>query len=659
MPPLISTSRLCTIVLSAFFVLALTGCGLGPVAPPSASAGVSITGKVHGGQQPLVGAHVFLFAANTSGWGGKSVSLLKNVNGSTTLDGDPDDVKQGDYYVTTGTDGGFTITGDYTCTAGQQVYLYAVGGNPSYPSGSSNSAAGLLAALGTCPSTDSFSSSTYVFMDEVSTIATAYALAGFATDAVHVADDEGVNGNAYAIQAKAGMANAFANVTNLESLSTGTALATTPAGNGTVPQTTINTLANILAACINSTGPNSTGCATIFNNIKSGGATGTTATDTATAAIYIAQHPGTSVAALYGNATASGPFQPSLAGQPNDFTIGITFTSGSAFAPYAVAIDAAGNAWIANYDGTNSSVFELSSLGATLSGTNGYTGGGLDFAAAIAIDNAGDAWIANYAGNSLSKFSSSGTALSPTSGYTGGGIDEPQGIAIDGLGDVWVVSGQDSTLSKFSSSGTALSGTGYTGGGMASPNGLGVDGSGNIWIASATVNSSTISEFSNSGIPISSSGYSGGGLYSPRTAVIDSSGNVWAPNLYGSSVTELSNAGAYLSGSTGYTGAGISYPYAAAIDGSGDVWIPSLVGSVSELSNTGAALSPSTGYSSTPLSTPVAIATDGSGDVWVISRGNESLVELIGAATPVITPICAGLPATPTSNGSSRLGTKP
>jgi len=64
-------------------------------------------------------------------------------------------------------------------------------------------------------------------MDEVSTIAAAYSFAGFATDAVHVSS----SGTALA---QTGIANAFANAANVETLGTGAALATTPAGNGAV-----------------------------------------------------------------------------------------------------------------------------------------------------------------------------------------------------------------------------------------------------------------------------------------------------------------------------------------------------------------------------------------------------------------------------------------
>jgi hypothetical protein len=105
-------------------------------------------------------------------------------------------------------------------------------------------------------------------------------------------------------------------------------------------------------------------------------------------------------------------------------------------------------------------------------------------------------------------------------------------------------------------------------------------------------------------------------------------------------------------------------PYSVAIDGSGNAWIANHnnPAGVSEFSNAGIALSPSTGYAGGGLKYPYAIAIDGSGDVWVsniVSGSNETVIELIGLATPVITPICAGLPATPTANGTSNLGTRP
>ena len=109
-----------------------------------------------------------------------------------------------------------------------------------------------MAALGNCPSADNFATAApYIFVNEVSTVAAAYAYAGFATDALHVSS----SGTA---AAKLGIANASINAAILETLSTGVANASPPPGNGyyggggAVPQTTVNTLGNILAACVNS-----------------------------------------------------------------------------------------------------------------------------------------------------------------------------------------------------------------------------------------------------------------------------------------------------------------------------------------------------------------------------------------------------------------------
>ena len=319
----LSLPCLAPISLACLFCAFLTGCSIAttitstPDSDSDSVAGPAVTGRVMGGQSPLVGAHLFLFTPGAGGYGNASTSMLMNVPGSTTLDTTPGDATIGDYYVTTGSNGAFSITNDYTCTANAPIYAYSVGGD----SGSgANSAAALLAA-GTCPSSGNLPSTLYVVVNEVSTIAAAYAMSGFATDALHVSS----SGTPLA---QTGIYNAFTNVGNLENISTGTAYTTTPAGNGTVPQATINTLANILASCVNSTGPGSSACLTLFADARSGGATGTQPSDTATAAINLAHNPVANLAALYALSTATPPFAPALTAQPNDFTISLGFTAG-------------------------------------------------------------------------------------------------------------------------------------------------------------------------------------------------------------------------------------------------------------------------------------------------------------------------------------------
>ena len=615
---------------------------------------VGITGVVSSGSTPIVGAHVYLFAANITGYGGAGIAASSG-NASLSLlsaaeTGTSDSLGA---YVATGSNGGFSLTGDYTCSSGQQLYLYALGGNNG---SGTNSAAGLMAVIGSCPA--SGSSAITATVNEVTTIAAAYAFAGFATDATHVSS----SGTALA---QVGIANAFANAANLVNLLNGTALATTPAGNGTVPQTEINTLANILADCVDTSGPGSNGCALLLSNAMSGGSTGTAPTDTATAAINIAHHPGTGVAALYGLAS-SGPFTPMLSAQPNDFTVALYFTGGGLDNPQRIAIDGSGNAWVAN-EFSPGSVTKLSSSGSILSGAGGYTGGGMDEPSGIAIDGSGNAWVANYAG-SVTKLSSSGSILSGTSGFPAGGlIGYSTGITIDGSGNVWIPA-YGFPVTKLSSSGSVLSGAnGFTGSGLTGySSGIAIDGSGNAWVAVS--GNIVVTELSSSGSILSgTNGFFGGGMWNPSAIAMDGSGNAWVANLYGHSITKLSNSGAFLSGANGFTGGDLDFSVGIAIDGSGNAWVVngysnsgvnSGLGSITELSSSGSILSGLNGLTGGNLDYPLSIAIDGSGNVWVGSSFS-AVSELIGAAVPVITPVVAGLPVTPTTNGSSNLGTRP
>ena len=558
---------------------------------------MAFQGKVYGGQNPVVGARVYMFAANagvftpnSDGYGNASVSLLTSA-GNTSLD-QFGGATNGDYYVTTVAGGSFSITGDYTCTAGQQVYLYAVSGN----SGSgTNSGAGMLAALGNCPGgLSAFASSDpFVFINEVSTIATAYAIAGFATDATHVSS----SGTALA---KVGIANAFLNVANVETLGTGAALATTPGTNGTAPQEELNTLANILAACINSngavTGPtNPTACYTLFTNAKSSGTTGTQPTDTATAAINMAHNPATSISALYGLSTGTPPFAPVLPGQPNDFTVGIKFSGGGLNTPSSIAIDANGDAWIANYVG--SSVTRLTSTGSVYAT---YTGGAVFEPSSIAIDGSGSAWLAdNFAGDpngsgngQVTKITASGTYPGGSAGYTTGGINLPFATAIDGSGDVWITDSSALT-SLTTSNASVLSGTGgyIAGGTVTNPLSLAIDGSGSAWVVNDANTLNTILKVSSSGA-----------LEAQPTVTtawgiaVDALGNAWIADT--GDVTKLSNSGTTLGT---YTGGGIGPAssndgaVSVAVDGAGNVWVVNLTPiwsnpthvSVVELSNSG------------------------------------------------------------------------
>jgi len=642
---------LAVVLCSSIYLSGCSGASFTTTSPESDQAqGTALKGGVRGGQQPIVGANVYLYAVDTSGYGNPSDSLLKSPG-----------------YVTTDGNGAFTITGDYTCpTASTQVYLYAVGGNPG---AGANSAAGLLAGLGSCGTLLSQGSSyPFIFINEVSTVATAYSIAGFAIDATHVSSSSSA-------LAATGVANAFATIPNLETLTTGVALATTPVSGGSVPQAKINTLANILAACINSSGPSSTPCSTLLNNAENGT---TPAPDTATAAINIAHNPVANIGNLFALQSAAPPFLPDLTAAPNDFTISIVISggSGSEFGyPEYLAIDASGNIWVTNsqaYCCIWGEVSEFSNTGVNINNI-GYFGFGMSYPTGIAIDATGNVWTANIGGSgfagTISKLSPTGAILNPTgisgSGYTAGGLTTAFGIAIDASGNVWAGNagggslnslpydnGHGASLVELSNSGTVLSGaSGFTGGGINGPLGIAIDPGGNVWTANS--GTWTLSEFNGStGAAISpAGGYTGGGLNDPYGIVVDNGPLIWTANENNSSWSLFSDTGTADSGSSGYSGSGVTHPFSIALDGSTALWIASSNGTIQEINAAGTTVSGPKGFTDGYTNGFVGMGIDGSGNVWAVrpyginGLSTGSLTEFVGAATPLVTPVVANLKA--------------
>jgi streptogramin lyase len=378
----------------------LTGCGTGlsgGTGTGVATAALKVSGSVHGGQQPIVGATIQLYAVGTSGSKSASTALI----GST---------------VTTGSNGSFSLPA-YSCGTSTDVYLVATGGD----SGSgANGAISLMAALGSCTSSLTLP---YVQVNELTTVASVYALAPFMADYAHV-------GAANTTSAQTGISNAFATVNNLVSVTSGSAPgAALPAG-ATVPTAELNTLADILAACVNTSGSTSSGCSSLL--------TATGATETIGAALGIANHPGTAVSTLYPLATPASPFQPTLSAAPNDFTVAIKFSGNGLATPYGVALDANGRVWVANESGN--SVTRLSNAGAP---AGNYTG--VLAPRAIAIDKLGNAWVANTSQSNVVEISALGT---PIGTFTAGGINAPESIAIDSGNQVWVANGNGNSITS-------------------------------------------------------------------------------------------------------------------------------------------------------------------------------------------------------------------
>ncbi len=615
--------------MTAAFCLYLSACG-GGQGGGNRATGVPVSGKVlhgvvHGGQQPVVGATVNIFQIGTTAYGTGAASL-----GSTTTAGD----------------GSWNI--NISCPTGSTlVYVTATGGNAG---SGPNSALGLAAALGTCSTASGL---TNVNINEVTTVATVYALSQFLDNAT--ASNVGASSTNLT-----GLGNAFANAGNLVDITTGLSPASLP-GSVTTPAATVYSLANLIAACVNSAGGaagDGSACGALFTDATPAG--GTSPTTTLQALLDVARNAGHNVASLYADSGANPAFPGGLASAPNDWTLALLLKGGGLGEPAGIAIDAVGNAWVANW--SKDAVSKFAPNGAVLSGAAGYSGGGLHESAGIAIDGAGNVWVTNQQTPSnggtggITKLGADGSILSGSSGFTGGGIYFAEAVAIDIGGNVWIANTGGDTLSELKPDGTPISpSSGYGGGGMGNPLSLTIDGS-NIWVYSeGTGYVSVLAQAT--GAPISASGYKIAGSGASGGICGDVATKIWATSYYQNSIVELDGASAgapQLSPSGGYpTGhSGAERPNACAIDGAGDVWITNYFGNnIASLAGAsraspGAERSGSSGYLSGLVNLPRALAIDASGNVWVAVYGSDAVAVVLGAAAPVKTPVI-GVPVKP------------
>jgi hypothetical protein len=548
------------------------------------------------------------------------------------------------------------------------------------PQGVANPAIVNIAVLGLCPGIANEFASTihYVYMNEVSTVAAAYAFSGFGT-------------GPYAIGAPSsnlvGSQNAAANANQLYDIQGSVvgapasgdahiARATTPAGNGIVPQSTINTLADILAACVdsnNSAQSASTPCNILLNNATN--SLGTAAANTASAAFNIAHNPAGPpgvnsynwVYILYNLPSGVIPFTPVLYTQPNDFQVALQYTTTSEGAnsvfvkgPQSIATDASGNFWYTTQPTTSTAAGYIEEISPTGVSLYSHLNSNPTPYGNITIDTSGNAWAGTLTGYfDPTEVTVTGSPATYTlyNGFTGP-YTYGQAAVADGSGNVFFVHGPTVgypvnptccalQLSEVSASRGAYSnqpslqssfGNNFVNHGA-------IDNAGYLWFSSEAGNSvsriidSTTTGTPYTGFPLTTT-CSGTSITGPESIAIDRTGAAWIPIYNGGSGTQVMFILAN-SASCYFTGANSAY--GVAIDGASNVWITNRAGnSLTELISTSAAAATPGGVALTAgglLHDPMNIATDISGDLMITNFAGNSLVEVIGGATPTYAPL--------------------
>ena len=233
--------------------------------------------------------------------------------------------------------------------------------------------------------------------------------------------------------------------------------------------------------------------------------------------VYIADTLNNVVRKVSPNGTISNFAGNGGAGSSGD---GSAATSAQLHGPEGLAVDAAGNLFIA--DTLNAKVRRVSAASGVIttvagSGTPGSGGDGsaatsaqLNLPIGVAVDSSGNVYIADFGNSRVRKVSASGATIGTvagngSTGYSGDGgpavkaqLNGPQGVAVDAAGNLYIADTENNAIREVTSAGliATVAGNGIAGysgdGGQATsaqvgnPVGVAVDAAGDIFTVDAS-----------------------------------------------------------------------------------------------------------------------------------------------------------------------------
>ncbi|WP_295793774.1 putative Ig domain-containing protein [Mucilaginibacter sp.] len=263
---------------------------------------------------------------------------------------------------------------------------------------------------------------------------------------------------------------------------------------------------------------------------------------------------------------------------------------------------------------------------------------------AVAIDGAGNTFVADQGGKILKVPANGGPSIA-----VGSGFNVVQGVAVDAAGNIYLTEISSSGLTKIPAGGGSPVFTNY---GFTNPYGLAIDAKGNIYVAETSAGSVYEIPF-NTGIPVILTS----GLGSATAIAVDAAGNVYVACTGLNAIKKIpANGGAATTIATGFNS-----PYGVAVDNFNNVYVADFDNVIKEIPAAGGGtVIIGTGFNNpTGLAFDVGgnifVADHGSGLIKKVKRVGGYYVSPalpVGLIIDELTGVVSGVPAkiTPSAN---------